>query len=128
MALYTYGVSYPAGLRHPELVPTGTQTAFRLYETISWEGEKKARSCMAFVREFEWAGEHLSSSLYSGGRGGGGLKFQPTKHAPTKQGKHVPTKHGENMFPCPWCSHMGLLLEICPRGNNKMVIIIFPCS
>ena len=21
-----------------------------------------------------------------------------------------------------------LLLEICPRGNNKMVIIIFPCS
>ena len=20
------------------------------------------------------------------------------------------------------------LLEICPRGNNKMVIIIFPCS
>ena len=21
-----------------------------------------------------------------------------------------------------------ILLEICPRGNNKMVIIIFPCS
>ncbi|KAI5020834.1 hypothetical protein ZWY2020_045722 [Hordeum vulgare] len=27
-------------------------------------------------------------------------------------------------------SHMvfGLLLEICPRGNNKLVIIIFPYS
>ena len=21
-----------------------------------------------------------------------------------------------------------IMLEICPRGNNKMVIIIFPCS
>ena len=21
-----------------------------------------------------------------------------------------------------------MVLEICPRGNNKMVIIIFPCS
>ena len=31
--------------------------------------------------------------------GVGGLKIQPTKHAPTK--------HGENMFPCPWFSHMG---------------------
>ena len=24
--------------------------------------------------------------------------------------------------------HMDVVLEICPRGNNKMVIIIFPCS
>ena len=39
--LHTYGVIYPAGLRRPKLVPTGTQTAFRLYETISWEEERK---------------------------------------------------------------------------------------
>jgi hypothetical protein len=45
----TYGVIYPAGLRHPKLVPTGTQTAFRLYETISLVGREKARSCMACV-------------------------------------------------------------------------------
>ena len=45
--LHTYGVIYPAGLRSPELVPTGTQTAFRLYETISCEGEKKPDHCMA---------------------------------------------------------------------------------
>src|SRR3990170_7604845 len=51
--LHTYGVIYPAGLRRPELVPTGTQTAFRHYETISWEGEKKGRSCMPCVRELE---------------------------------------------------------------------------
>ena len=44
--LHTYGVSYPAGLRRPELVPTGTQTTFRLYETISCEGEKPDH-CMA---------------------------------------------------------------------------------
>ena len=24
--------------------------------------------------------------------------------------------------------HMWILLEICPRGNNKMIIIIFPCT
>jgi hypothetical protein len=55
IGLHTYGVSYPAGLRRPELVPTGTQTAFRHYETISWEGEKKGRSCMPchLVRELE---------------------------------------------------------------------------
>ena len=47
--LHTYGVSYPAGLRRPELVPAGTQTAFRLYETISCEGEKKPDNCMACV-------------------------------------------------------------------------------
>ena len=41
--LHTYGVSYPAGLRRPELIPTGTQTAFRLYETISCEGEKEGQ-------------------------------------------------------------------------------------
>ena len=52
-------------------------------------------------------GELLSTSFYRGRRGGWWLKFQPTKQAPTKQGKHVPTKHEENMFPCPWCSHMG---------------------
>ena len=49
--LHTYGVSYPAGLHRPELVPTGTQTTFRLYETISRGGREKARSCMAFVCE-----------------------------------------------------------------------------
>ena len=41
--LHTYGVSYPAGLRRPELVPTGTQTAFRLYETISLGGREKLK-------------------------------------------------------------------------------------
>ena len=51
--LHTYGVIYPAGLRRPELVPTGTRTAFRLYETISRGGREKARSCMAFVCEKE---------------------------------------------------------------------------
>ena len=25
-------------------------------------------------------------------------------------------------------TRMKLMLEICPRGNNKMIIIIFPCS
>ena len=47
--LHTYGVSYSAGLRHPELIPTGTQTAFRHYETISWrdrEGQIIACLCM----------------------------------------------------------------------------------
>jgi hypothetical protein len=43
--LHTYGVIYPAGLRRPELVPTGTQTAFRHYETISWEGERQHAQC-----------------------------------------------------------------------------------
>ena len=48
--LHTYGVIYPAGLRRPELVPTGTKTAFRLYETISLGGREKARqSQMASV-------------------------------------------------------------------------------
>jgi hypothetical protein len=50
--LHTYVVSYPAGIRRPELVPTGTQTAFRLYQTISWEGERKPDHTWHFyVRE-----------------------------------------------------------------------------
>ena len=41
--LHTYGVIYPAGPRRPELVPAGTQTAFRLYEKLfSCEGEERA--------------------------------------------------------------------------------------
>ena len=48
--LHTYDVSYPVGLRRPELVPAGTQTAFRLYEKLfSWEGERelaKLSMCM----------------------------------------------------------------------------------
>ena len=32
--LHTYGVIYLAGFRRPELVPAGTQTALRLYETL----------------------------------------------------------------------------------------------
>ena len=51
MGLHTYGVIYPAGLRRPELVPTGTQTAFRLYETLFVGGREEARSCMALVCE-----------------------------------------------------------------------------
>ena len=47
--LHTYGVNYPAGLRRPELVPTGTQTAFRLYETISLGGREKPDKSMACV-------------------------------------------------------------------------------
>jgi hypothetical protein len=43
MGLQTYGVIYPAGLRRPELVPTGTQTAFRLYETLFVGGREEAR-------------------------------------------------------------------------------------
>ena len=38
---HTYSVIYPAGLHRPELVPTGTQTAFRLYETNSLGGREK---------------------------------------------------------------------------------------
>jgi hypothetical protein len=53
MGLHTYGVSYLAGLRRPELVHAGTQIAFWLYETISRGGREKARSCMAFVCEKE---------------------------------------------------------------------------
>ena len=41
--LHTYGVSYPAGLRRPELVPAGTQTALRLYETLFVGGREEAR-------------------------------------------------------------------------------------
>ena len=47
--LHTYGVNYPAGLRRPELVPAGTQTAFRLYETISLGGREKPDKSMACV-------------------------------------------------------------------------------
>ena len=41
--LHTYGVSYPAGLCRPELVPAGTQTALRLYETLFVGGREEAR-------------------------------------------------------------------------------------
>ena len=41
--LHTYGVIYPAGLRRPELVPAGTQTALRLYETLFVGGREEAR-------------------------------------------------------------------------------------
>ena len=29
---------------------------------------------------------------------------------------------------CPEEGRCNWMLEICPRGNNKLVIIIFPCS
>ena len=41
--LHTYGVSYPAGLRRPELVPAGTQTALRPYEILFMGGREEAR-------------------------------------------------------------------------------------
>ena len=43
MGLHTYGVCYPAVLRRPELVPAGTQTALRLYETLLVGGRDEAR-------------------------------------------------------------------------------------
>jgi hypothetical protein len=46
MRLHTYGVTYPAGLRRPELVPAGTQTVFRLYETISLGGRERESQIM----------------------------------------------------------------------------------
>ena len=49
--LHTYGVIYPAGLRRPELVPAGTQTAFRLYETISLGGREECQIMHGFVYE-----------------------------------------------------------------------------
>ena len=35
---------------------------------------------------------------------------------------------GTTSDPNPSKKKKGKMLEICPRGNNKMVIIIFPCS
>ena len=55
--LHTYGVIYPAGLRRPELVPAGTQTALRLYETISLGGrEKPDHAWHLYVRKSECGG------------------------------------------------------------------------
>ena len=49
--LQIYGVIYPAGLRRPELVPAGTQTTFRLYETISLGGREECQIMHGFVYE-----------------------------------------------------------------------------
>jgi hypothetical protein len=40
-ALHTYGFNYPAGLLRLELVPTGTQTTFRLYELFRVSERRK---------------------------------------------------------------------------------------
>ena len=62
--LHTYGVIYPAGLRRPELVPTGTQTAFRLYETISLGGrEKPDHAWHLYVRRDDTLGSPLHPYL-----------------------------------------------------------------
>ena len=59
MGFHTYGVIYPAGLRHPELVPAGTQTAFWLYETISLGGrDKPEMSWHLYVRRDELMAAH----------------------------------------------------------------------
>ena len=58
MGLHTYGVIYPAGLRRPELVPTGTQTAFWLYETISRRGREEARRAWHVYESKHECGEH----------------------------------------------------------------------
>jgi hypothetical protein len=64
--LHTYGGIYPAGLRRPELVPAGTQTAFRLYEKLfSWEEERESQTKLGMcirVRDEEMAA--LTSSIY----------------------------------------------------------------
>ena len=62
--VHTYGVIYPAGLRCPELVITRTQTAFRLYETISLGGrEKPEMSWHVYVRKSESLGSPLHPYL-----------------------------------------------------------------
>ena len=62
--LQTYGVIYPAGLRRPELVPAGTQTAFRLYETVSLGGrEKPDHAWHLYVRRDECLGSPLHPYL-----------------------------------------------------------------
>src|SRR3989337_1213849 len=71
-------------------------------------GGREERQIMHAMCERVGVGMESSSPLpYIVVEGVRGAEIQPTKHAPTKQGKHVPTKHRENMFPCPWCSPMG---------------------
>ena len=51
-----------------------------------------------------------------------GIKIPPIE----SRASNIPMDKENNV-----CCHNGLtdkVLEICPRGNNKMVIIIFPCS
>ena len=53
--LHTYGVIYPAGLRRPELVPTGNQTAFRLYEkTLFVGGRERDRRAWHVYESLRW--------------------------------------------------------------------------
>src|SRR3990170_4055731 len=100
--LHTYGVIYPAGLRRPELVPTGTQTAFRLYETISLGGRENARSCMACVRARMGLG--LPYALLYIGKPRGRNVTQKTPKCPW----HIPFQKGicHMGVPCgaPWWS------------------------
>ena len=46
----------------------------------------------------------------------------PPKTSPVGSGSEWPGECHDNR------SVLSELLEICPRGNNKLVIIIFPCS
>jgi hypothetical protein len=80
--LHTYVVSYPAGLRRPELVPTGTQTAFWLYETISWEGEKKPDHAWHLYERKGVSVESSSPPLFIGKTQGVVLALENTKVPP----------------------------------------------
>jgi hypothetical protein len=62
--LHTYGVSYPIGLHRPELVPAGTQTAFRIYETLFLGGREKPEMSWHVYESKGWIlGSPLTSYL-----------------------------------------------------------------
>ena len=81
--MHTYGVIYPAGLRRPELVPAGTQTAFRLYEKLfSWEGERelaKLSMCMRARMRFGAASPPLFIGKARGRMGTSKIPKMPMK-------------------------------------------------
>ena len=69
----------------------------------------------------------------SGGRGRAMVfSYQSIPLGACTYGKrYVTNLNQEVLFDCPpyeWQSGTSDVLEICPRGNNKLVIIIFPWS
>ena len=93
IGLHTYDVSYLAALRHPKLIAPEGQATLRHYKTYFMEGEKEWQIIACHCGEkLEWSGELLSTSIYSGGKGGGGAWYGSPKRGGLP--KHSPTKGG----------------------------------
>ena len=125
--LHTYGVTYPAGLRCPELIPTGDQAALRHYETISWRERKNGRSLHTFVVKLRWIWRAPVLLYLEEKEGVKGQGLAAQKRVPSfPASPHHLWEDAHKGAPLPWPNHGGLPPSGPPFQHVSIICGGFP--